>query len=187
MTNTMNSNIEIEARFLACGESWRGKGTAVEIYQGYLATEENMAIRVRLGKDNAILTIKGKTIGLTRKEFEFTFNDTQKAQKVIAEFCAHPIKKIRHKIEHGGFLWEIDEYKGENEGLVIAEVEFEHEEDYRKMLDLGKPPWVGKEITGDAWQYTNARLSVRPFLMWPAEEKSDMLSHAAAKAPACLK
>ena len=114
-------------------------------------------------------------------------NDTQKVQKVIAEFCVHPIEKIRHKIEHGEFLWEVDEYKGENEGLVIAEVEFEHEEDYRKMLDLGKPPWAGKEITGDAWQYTNARLSVRPFLMWPAEEKSDMLSHAAAKAPACLK
>ena len=88
-------------------------------------------------------------------------NDTQKVQKVIAEFCVHPIEKIRHKIEYGEFLWEVDEYKGENEDLVIAEVEFEHEEDYRKMLDLGKPPWVGKEITGDAWQYTNARLSVR--------------------------
>jgi len=74
-------------------------------------------------------------------------NDTQKVQKVIAEFCIHPIEKIRHKIEYGEFLWEVDEYKGENEGLVIAEVEFEHEEDYRKMLDLGKPPWVGKEIT----------------------------------------
>ena len=187
MTNTMNSNIEIEARFLACGESWRGKGTAVEIYQGYLVTEENMAIRVRLSKDNAILTIKGKTIGLTRKEFEFTSNDTQKAQKVIAEFCAHPIKKIRHTIEHAEFLWEIDEYKGENEGLVIAEVEFEHEEDYQKMSDLGKPPWVGKEITRDAWQYTNARLSVRPFSMWSAEEKRDMLSHAACRVSECLK
>jgi len=101
-----------------------------------------------------VITNKGLS---TIKEFEFTLNDTQKVQKVIAEFCVHPIEKRRHKIEYGEFLWEVDEYKGENEGLVIAEVEFEHEEDYRKMLDLGKPPWVGKEITGDAWQYTNAR------------------------------
>jgi len=187
MTNTMNRNIEIEARFLACGDSWRGKGTAVEIYQGYLATEENMAIRFRLSQDNAILTLKGKTKGLTRKEFEFTFNETQKARQVIAEFCAHPIKKIRHKIEHGEFLWEVDEYKGENEGLVIAEVEFEHEEDYQKMSDLGKPPWVGKEITRDAWQYTNTRLSVRPFSMWSADEKKDMQNHATGRAPECLK
>ena len=183
MTNTMNSNIEIEARFLACGDSWRGKGTAVEIYQGYLATDETMAMRIRLAEGNAMLTIKGATRGLIRKEFEFELADPQKANKVIEEFCTHPIEKTRHTIEHKGFLWEVDEYKGENAGLVIAEVEFEHEEDYRKMLELGKPPWAGQEITRDAWQYTNARLSVQPFSSWSADEKSDMLGHAAGRAP----
>jgi CYTH domain-containing protein len=186
MTNTGNRDIEIEARFLAYGDGWRGQGTAVEIYQGYLATDETMAMRIRLAEGNATLTIKGTTRGLTRKEFEFALNDVQKAKKVIEEFCSHPIEKIRHTIEHGGFLWEVDEYGGENEGLVIAEIEFEHEEDYGRMLALGKPPWVGLEITRDAWQYTNARLSVQPFSSWSADEKKDMQEHAAGRASEVL-
>ena len=181
-----DNNIEIEARFLVCGNSWRGMGTAATIYQGYLTADENMAIRIRLSEDSAILTIKGKTTGLTRNEFEFELNDTKKAQKVIEEFCNHPVEKIRHTIEHGQFLWEVDEYLGENEGLVVAEVEFKHEEDYQKMSMLGRPPWVGKEISHDVKLYTNARLAVRPFSRWSAEEKKDMLSHAAAKASDCL-
>ena len=183
MTNKTNRNLEIEARFLACGDSWRGKGTAVQIYQGYLATDEKMVMRIRLANDKALLTIKGTTRGLSRKEFEFALTDAQKAKEVIEEFCTHPIEKTRHTIEHKGFLWEVDEYSGENAGLVIAEVEFEHEDDYRKMSALGMPPWVGQEITRDAWQYTNARLAVRPFSSWSADEKSDMLGHAAGRAP----
>jgi CYTH domain-containing protein len=180
-----NRNIEIEARFLVCGDGWRGMGKAVEIYQGYLTTGKSMAIRIRFSNDKAILTIKGQAKGLTRKEFEFSIDNAPTAHLVIREFCPHPIRKIRHKIEHKGFLWEIDEYQGENEGLVVAEVEFEQEAEYQRMMDLGKPPWAGKEITHDAWLYTNARLAVRPFSMWSAEEKKDMLNHTAANAPDC--
>jgi CYTH domain-containing protein len=186
MADTSNSNIEIEARFLVCGDSWRAMGNGIEIYQGYLTTGENMAIRIRFSNEEAILTIKGKTKGLSRKEFEFSLHNTPTARLAVKEFCPHPIQKIRHKIAYGEFLWEIDEYQGENEGLVVAEVEFEHEADYQRMMDLGKPPWAGKEITHDAWLYTNARLTVRPFSMWSAEEKKDMLNHTAGRAPDCL-
>ncbi len=179
-------DMEIEARFLACGDGWRGKGPAVEIFQGYLATDKNMFLRIRISENSAVLTIKGKTEGLSRREFEFEIEDMQKALRVIEEFCEHPIEKTRHTIAHGKFLWEVDEYRGESQGLVVAEVEFEHENAYHEMLNLGKPPWVGKEITHDAWQYTNARLAVRPFSMWRVEEKRDMLSHSAAAAAECL-
>lgn len=182
----MNQDIEIEARFLVCGDGWRAKGAAVEIYQGYLVTDENMAIRIRISENTATLAIKGKTRGLTRKEFEFGLTDTRKAQKVIDEFCDHPIQKVRYTIKHGDFSWEVDEYKGENQGLVVAEIEFQYEDEYRKMLEVGKPSWVGKEITHSAWQYTNACLSVRPFSMWRMEEKKDMLTHAASKSSECL-
>ncbi|MEZ4579609.1 MAG: hypothetical protein R2875_16840, partial [Desulfobacterales bacterium] len=102
----------------------------------------------------------------------------EKAKQVIHTFCPHPIEKIRHIIRHQDFQWEIDEYQGENEGLVIAEVEFDHEVDYNRMLSHGKPAWAGKEITEGHWHYTNMRLAERPFSLWRPEEKLDMWQHS---------
>jgi CYTH domain-containing protein len=182
-----DNNQEIEARFLACGNSWRDKGSAVEIYQGYLSTSEDMALRIRIEGGRAILTIKGKAQGITRKEYEFELDDPDGAKTVIDTFCAHPIQKTRHIVDHGEFTWEVDEYKGENQGLVVAEVEFEQEEDYTRMLAQGKPDWAGADISTDAWQYTNARLAVRPFSAWSAEKKKDMVEHAAGRALQCAR
>ena len=185
MEDTNTKNQEIEARFLACGDSWRGKGDSVEIFQGYLSTAKETALRIRIQDDKAVLTVKGETVGLTRKEYEFILDDVEKAKEVIYTFCAHPIEKVRHRIEHRDFQWEIDEYRGENEGLVIAEVEFEREEDYQRMLAHGKPQWVGKEITEGHWQYTNMLLAERPFSHWPNEDKKDMERHATGQVDEC--
>jgi CYTH domain-containing protein len=178
-------NLEIEARFLVCGDSWRGLGDSVEILQGYLSTAKDAVLRLRVQNDKAEMTIKGETKGLTRKEYEFILKHVEKAKEVIHTFCHHPIKKIRHRIWHQGFEWEIDEFKGENQGLVIAEVEFTREEDYQRMLLQGKPQWIGKEITQGHWQYTNMQLAERPFSRWRPEEKQDVDRHAAGQADDC--
>lgn len=175
----LNENKEIEARFLVCGDEWRGKGDTEEILQGYLSTDKERVVRIRLKGGKAILTIKGKTEGLVKKEYEFELDDVDKAKNVILNLCKYPIEKTRHKIKVGEFLWELDEFKGINKGLVMAEIEFKQERDYKKMVMEGKPEWIGKEITEGHWQYTNMRLAERPFTTWTDEEKSDMLKHAA--------
>jgi len=185
MGDTNTKNREIEARFLVCGDRWRGKGDSVKILQGYLSTAKDAVLRLRIQEDQALMTIKGETVGLTRKEYEFFLDDLDKAREVIDTFCAHPIEKIRHRIRSGDFLWEVDEYRGENEGLVIAEVEFERAQDYQRMLAQGKPPWVGKEITEGQWQYTNMLLAQRPFSHWRPEETEDMRQHATGQADDC--
>ena len=136
MEDNKNENLEIEARSLVCGDSWRGLGNSVEILQGYLLTAKDIVLRLRVQDDKAEMTIKGETKGLTRKEYEFVLKDVEKAKEVIHTFCAYPIKKIRHRIWHLDFEWEIDEFKGENQGLVIAEVEFEREEDYQGCIPV---------------------------------------------------
>ena len=174
MEDKKNENLEIEARFLVNGNSWRGQGDSVEILQGYLSTSKDVVLRLRIQDDKAEMTIKGEMKGLTRKEYEFGLKDADKAKEVIHTFCRHPIEKIRHRIKHHDFEWEIDEFQGENQGLVIAEVEFEREEDYQRMISQGKPSWLGKEITDGHWQYTNMKLAERPFSKWRPEEKQDM-------------
>jgi len=170
-------NEEIEARFLVYGDGWHGKGVSEEIVQGYLSTDKNRVVRIRITKGKAILTVKGKPKGLIRKEYEFLLDDPNKANDVILDLCKYPIEKTRHTIKVRDFLWEVDEFKGVNEGLVIAEIEFKQEEDYKKMLAEGKPEWVSKEITEGHWQYANACLAEKPFTTWSTEERE---KHASA-------
>ena len=186
MNIRQTNNLEIEARFLVCGDSWRGKGESVDILQGYLSVDRNRVLRLRIEDDRATMTVKGKTVGLARKEYEFFLDDLDKARDVIHTFCPYPIQKVRHRIWHLDFLWEIDEFKGQNRGLVIAEVEFSEENDYRRMISAAKPPWIGKEISAGEWQYTNAGLSERPFSIWTTDEQDDMRRHAASRADGCL-
>jgi CYTH domain-containing protein len=185
MPDQIDKNKEIEARFLVCRDKWRGTGTPVKIYQGYLSTDKDRVIRIRIKGDDSVLTIKGSTDGMTKTEYEFMLDDVNKAKEVIQSFCSHPIEKIRHTIKHGDFVWEVDEYGGENEGLVIAEVEFAQEKDFDTMMKQGKPEWVGKNITVGHWEYTNMRLAERPFAHWSNEEKKNMLQHASGNASGC--
>jgi adenylate cyclase len=151
-------NKETEHRFLIRSDSWRRlAGPGAELRQGYLTTDSKRNVRVRIAGAEAQITIKGKAKGLTRPEFEYPIppSDGEKIERL----CLKPIlEKVRYKLKLGNLTWEIDEYAGENRGLVIAEVETEG--------PVGKlPSWVGPEISTDE-RYRNYNLVEHPFILW---------------------
>ncbi len=151
---------EIERKYLVHGDSWRSSGTATEIRQGYLSTVKERTVRVRVMGDAAWLTIKGITLGASRSEFEYPI-PVSDAHQMLDELCEQPlIEKTRHVVEAGGMVWEIDEFSGANEGLTVAEVELEHEDQAFEI-----PDWIGAEVTSDP-RYFNANLIDHPFSTW---------------------
>lgn len=127
--------------------------------QGYLCSHESRVVRVRIVDDHAMLTIKGPTTGAVRSEFEYTV-PLSDAEALLA-LCEKPlIEKYRYKLLHTGMLWEIDEFLGENLGLVVAEIELPHEN-----TPFIKPSWVGREVTHDP-RYYNSNLIRSPFSTW---------------------
>ena len=149
---------EIERKFLVKEGTWReAKGTTYR--QGYLNSAKERIVRVRTIKDKGYLTIKGITVGASRMEFEYEIPGRD-ADKLL-DICEKPlIEKTRYKVEEGGFVWEIDEFIGVNQGLIVAEVELESE-DQR----FPKPHWVGEEVTGDP-RYFNSNLINNPYTKW---------------------
>lgn len=150
---------EIERKFLVVGEGWRaGEGTRYR--QGYLPTTGEVTVRVRLSGEHGFLTIKGPTVGLQRAEFEYEV-PIEEARELLDTLCTRPqIEKTRYELEHAGRLWQVDEFHAENQGLVMAEVEIENEDE-----EVELPPWVGTEVSDDP-RYTNARLARHPFSRW---------------------
>ena len=158
-------SLEIERKFLVKGEGWRAHGAGLPYRQGYLSTVPERSVRVRLVRDKGYLTIKGAATGATRAEYEYII-PADEASEMLDKLCERPlIEKIRYRVEHHGLTWEIDEFDGDNTGLIVAEVELE-EEDQAIML----PDWVGKEVTGDP-RYYNASLIADPFTSWPLESR----------------
>jgi adenylate cyclase len=151
---------EIERKFLVMGEAWRQAGEGKRYRQGYLSTDLERTVRVRTAGDAGSLTIKGRTQGATRAEYEYRIPIAE-AEAMLDNLCLRPlIEKVRYAIPHQGLVWEVDEFLGENTGLVIAEVELESE-----TQDIVKPDWVGAEVTDDP-RYYNANLVHRPFTRW---------------------
>lgn len=151
---------EIERKFLVIGEDWRGKNAGIFYRQGYLSTQRDCSVRIRAGEGKGYLTIKGETHGAVRDEFEYEI-PIEDANELLSKFCRHPlIEKKRYEIQHKGLGWEIDEFTGENEGLVVAEVELADE---NEKIDL--PEWIGEEVTGDP-KYYNVNLVKHPFSKW---------------------
>jgi CYTH domain-containing protein len=151
---------EIEKKFLLVNEDWRHLGTGEPYCQGYLNTEKGRTVRVRTINDRGILTIKGPNIGGVRLEYEYDipFNE---AREILRELCQKPlIEKNRYKISFEGFIWEVDEFKGENDGLLFAEIELQHE-----GQRFTKPSWIGEEVTDDS-RYYNANLVKNPYSNW---------------------
>lgn len=149
---------EIERKFLVTGTQW---SSAQPTYycQGYLNRAKERTVRIRIAGDKGILTIKGINIGATRQEFEYDvpLDDA----KEMLELCEKPlIEKNRRIIEHAGMDWEVDEFLGENAGLVVAEIELDSEDQSFEM-----PEWVGAEVTDDP-RYFNSKLSIHPFSKW---------------------
>lgn len=153
--------IEIERKFLIINDSWRSLGLGKVYKQGYIATAGKMTtIRVRIIGEEAYLTIKSKTEGISRNEFEYPI-PLEDAQMMLDTLCDRPlIEKIRYKINYDNLLWEVDEFQGENQGLIIAEVELENE-----SQSINIPDWVGKEVSHDP-RYYNVNLAKHPYQIW---------------------
>ena len=151
---------EIERKFLVGGNDWRDHGGGVAYRQGYLSTVAERTVRVRLIRDKGWLTIKGITVGATRAEYEYEI-PADEAGEMLDNLCERPlIEKTRYRIEHQVLTWEVDEFDGDNAGLIIAEVELDEE---HQAIVL--PDWVGEEVTGDP-RYYNANLIANPFTRW---------------------
>lgn len=156
--------IEIERKFLVIGDSWREGARGAFYRQGYLSTTKERTIRVRIADGHGFLTIKGETAGAARAEYEYEI-PVADAREMLENLCEKPlIEKTRYTVEFTGMKWEIDEFAGENEGLIVAEIELADE---RVHIDL--PPWTGREVTGDP-RYYNSSLARAPYRSWgPAQ------------------
>lgn len=150
--------IEIERKFLVTGTAWR-QGEGVRFSQGYLNQDKARTVRVRLAGGQAFLTVKGATTGATRVEFEYGIPVADAEQ--LLRLCDGPlIDKVRRCITHEGCVWEVDEFFGENAGLVVAEIELSSEDQA-----FARPAWLGEEVTHDP-RYFNASLASHPFSRW---------------------
>ncbi len=156
---------EIERKFRVTGDGWRS-GQRVRICQGYLRLDAACTVRVRLKETNdgkhaqAYITIKGKTEGATRPEYEYEI-PTDDAQELLEQFCQRPlIEKHRYVLQDAGMTWEVDEFLGENAGLVVAEVELTDADQ-----TFEQPDWLGEEVTDDS-RYFNAMLTQHPYSQW---------------------
>jgi len=151
---------EIERKFLLKNDNWKTQFTSRKIIkQGYLSTQKERTVRVRILGEKGFLTIKGKTVGMTRLEFEYEI-PVQEANELL-QLCEKPlIEKERFIVSMGKLKWEIDIFEGDNEGLKLAEVELENENQEMEI-----PEWVGEEVTFDS-RYFNSNLVKLPFKDW---------------------
>ncbi len=153
--------IEIEHKFLVCGDAWRADAYhAVSIRQGYLVSDETRSVRVRIAGDSAHLNIKSGTLGVTRSEHEYPIPMTD-AQELLDRLCRKPLlEKTCHYVRYGGQVWEIDVFKGDNVGLVVAEIELAALNE-----QFARPPWLGEEVSYDR-RYYNSCLAEHPYKQW---------------------
>jgi len=152
--------IEIERKFLLRDERWRPSSEGVLYRQGYLSVIAERSVRIRIAGGRAWLTVKGESKGMTRHEFEYEI-PRQDAIHMLDHLCLKPlIEKKRYRIEVEGLCWEIDEFFGENAGLMLAEVELDHPDQ-----KISLPGWIGEEVTDDP-RYYNVALVKKPFSTW---------------------
>ncbi len=151
--------LEIERKFLVDPEKWTPKDQGIRLVQAYLSIEPNPTVRVRIAGEKAFLTIKGRTETISRPEFEYEIPSLD-AYELLKMAISYPVEKIRYKEMHEGFLWEIDVFSGKNEGLIMAEIELDSEDQ-----ELSLPNWVFDEVSDDR-RYYNSYLSVHPFQEW---------------------
>ena len=151
--------LEIERKFLV-KKNWPRIGRRKTIRQGYLSTDKNRTVRVRLENERGLITIKGMPEGLARPEFEYTIPG-EDAAYLLDHLCRQPvIEKTRYIIDYEGRVWEIDEFHGDNQGLIIAEIELGE-----VSAEVPLPDWIGEEVTGDP-RFYNANLIGHPYKEW---------------------
>jgi adenylate cyclase len=150
---------EIERKFLVTKDSWRQLGEGSLYRQGYIPAH-GATVRVRIAGNQGYLTIKSPTINYSRSEFEYHI-PLADAQEMLDTLCVRPlIEKTRYKINYAGLVWEVDEFAGANQGLILAEVELTDE---AQQIQL--PDWIGEEVSGDL-RYYNSYLVKHPYSQW---------------------
>lgn len=154
--------LEIERKFLVKDEGWRGSWTAHPIRQGYLTSSDSVTVRIRTDGPAASITVKGEGpagSASVRSEYEYAIPSSHADEMLL--LCRRPlIEKIRHDVPFEGQIWQVDEFGGENAGLVLAEAELSHP--HQRLL---LPPWIGLEVTSDL-RYRNSYLARHPFASW---------------------
>ena len=151
---------EIERKFLVNGRDWATEASGIRFRQGYLSTARERTVRVRTEGARAVLTIKGLTTGIARHEFEYDI-PIDDANLLLEHLCQRPlIDKTRYRVPVEGFTWDLDEFHGDNEGLVVAEIELESPDQ-----PFPRPAWLGREVSGDP-RYFNANLVAHPYRTW---------------------
>jgi adenylate cyclase len=152
---------EIEHKYLVNTDIWKTiiPDKQVEIQQAYLLTDPEKTIRIRTKGKTGFITIKGKTVGASRLEYEYEI-PLEEANELINQFCSNRIEKIRHVVIHENNTWEVDVFKGLNEGLIVAEIELTSEDQKYSI-----PSWVDKNVTDDP-RYANSNLAIKPFKTW---------------------
>lgn len=152
--------IEIERKFLVKNKDYKFNSEENLIVQGYLNSDKERTVRIRISNNKGFITIKSKTEGISRKEFEYEI-PIHEAKDILENICEKPIiKKMRYKVDFEGYIWEIDEFLNENEGLILAEIELKDENDI-----FEKPEWVGEEVSNDP-RYFNSSLISFPYEKW---------------------
>jgi CYTH domain-containing protein len=151
---------EIERKFLVMDDSYKGNIVPIHIIQGFISTEKDKVVRVRIAGSRAFLTLKNDGGGITRNEFDYEIPYSD-AVEIMEQMCGNDtLEKNRYIINYEGHTWEVDEFMGHNKGLVMAELELKSENEA-----FIKPLWLGKEVTSDV-RYLNANLVRYPYKKW---------------------
>ncbi|MGZ5196371.1 MAG: CYTH domain-containing protein [Kaistella sp.] len=153
--------LEIERKFLVKKELWQqwDKPSGELFRQGYLLTDPKKTIRVRQTADKGFIIIKGISVGATRTEYEYEI-PVSEAEELLDHFCGSELSKNRFKILSEDKLWEVDEFLGDNEGLIVAEIELQSEDEIFSI-----PNWVDIEVTSEE-KYYNSNLTLNPYKNW---------------------
>jgi len=151
--------LEIERKFLVNPKKWQPNDEGTQLKQAYLSLAPNPTVRVRIAGDKAFLTIKGRSENISRPEFEYEI-PVAEASGMLKLAISEPVEKIRYEVMHEGCLWEVDVFSGKNDGLILAEIELESEDQKFTV-----PDWILKEVSDDS-RYYNSFLSERPFSEW---------------------
>jgi len=153
--------IEIEHKYLVNREAWASVNSerSSVMKQAYMQSDPDKTIRVRIAGDKGFLTIKGKSRNASRAEYEYEI-PRHEAEELITGFCSNVVEKVRHYVPFAGNIWEVDIFSGANAGLIVAEIELDHEHE-----TYDKPHWVGENVTFDP-RYSNASLARNPYSAW---------------------
>lgn len=159
--------IEIERKFLLKNDDWKQRvSSSTDFKQGYLVGANDnsrsgkASVRIRIEGDSANVNIKSMTLDISRQEYEYSI-PLEDAVKMLTELCEKPlIEKVRHVVKHEGHEWEVDVFSGDNEGLIVAEIELQNENE-----QFSVPSWIGEEVS-DQVKYYNVNLIHNPFSSW---------------------